>query len=331
MKVFRLILFIIHIGIFILLLGVLMNSFVPPQVFPWFNLLSLGFPILISAYILLTFFWIISWKKRAFVFLLLGLLFFKPAIRWVNFSSKKDEVANLKIVSLNMKGGQFGVDEIQDYINQQNADLVFLQENAYQELKLKNLSGEYKLPVIAFYSKYEIVNRKNLFEGLENKDITAQCEAIDVNIRGKIYRCFNVHLESFGIVKDMVKLNGNKEEDEAKSKNVLKKLLSNFKNHQEQIDIIKKEIDNSPYPVFVVGDFNSVPNSYEYYKASEGLNDAFVEVGRGSGTSFHDFKFPLRIDYVFTSKTIQPINYRVDHNVNISDHFPVISTFKLTD
>lgn len=331
MKVFRLILLILHLGIFILLLGVLMNSLVPPKVFPWFNLLSLGFPILISAYILLTFFWIVSWKKRTFVFLLLGLLFFKPIIRWVNFSSQKEEQADLKIISLNAKGGKLGVDKIQDYINQQNADLVFLQEPSGIDFKLKDLSGENNVPVLAFYSKYEIISRKNLFEGMKNKDITAQCEVIDINIRGKIYRCINVHLESFGIVKDMVKLNGNKDEDEAKTKNVLKKLMFNFKNHQDQVEIIKKEIDNSPYPVFVVGDFNAVPNSYEYYKVSDGLKDAFVEVGRGSGTSFHDFKFPLRIDYVFTSKTIQPVSYKVDRNVQISDHFPVITTFKITN
>lgn len=306
-----------------------MNSLVPPKVFPWFNLLSLGFPILITIYILLTFFWMISWKKRAFVFLLLGLLFFKPVIRWVNFSSEKDQEANLKIVSLNMKGGKFGVDEIQNYIDGQNADVVFLQEPSIPDFKLKNLSGQSNIPVLAFYSKYEIINHKNLFEGLENKDITAQCEVIDINIRGKIYRCINVHLESFGIVKDMVRLNGNKTEDEAKTKNILRKLISNFKNHQDQVDVIKKEIEESPYPVFVVGDFNSVPNSYEYYNVSEGLKDAFVEVGRGSGTSFHDFKFPLRIDYVFTSKSIQPVTYKVDHEVQISDHFPVIATFKV--
>ena len=100
---------------------------------------------------------------------------------------------------------------------------------------------------------------------------------------------------------------------------------------QDQIDSIKKEIENSPYPVFVVGDFNSVPNSYEYYKVSDNLKDAFVEVGRGSGTSFHDFKFPLRIDYIFTSESIQPVSYKVDRDVQISDHFPVIATFKLAD
>lgn len=328
MKVFRLILFIIHLGIFILLLGVLMNSFVPPQVFPWFNLLSLGFPILISAYILLTFFWIVSWKKRAFVFLVLGLLFFKPVIRWVNFSSKKDEEANLKIVSLNTKGGKLGVENIEKYINQQNADLVLLQEDGDLNYQFEGLERQKKVPVVSLYSKFKIIDHKDL---QLYQNFNAFAERIDIEIKGKTYRFINIYLQPFKFEKNMVKLNGNSDEDEAKVKNIIRRLIPTFKDHQEQINIIKKEIDNSPYPVFVVGDFNSVPNSYEYYKASEGLNDAFVEVGRGSGTSFHDFKFPLRIDYVFTSKTIQPISYKVDHNVNISDHFPVISTFKLAD
>lgn len=127
----------------------------------------------------------------------------------------------------------------------------------------------------------------------------------------------------------MVKLNGNSEEDEQKVKNIVKRLIPIFKSHQEQVKIIRENIDHSPYPVIVAGDFNAVPNSYEYYKISEGLKDAFYEVGRGSGTSFHDYKYPLRIDYIFTSESIKPVSYKVDRSVNLSDHFPVVTTFKI--
>lgn len=310
------------------MIGVLLNAYIPPKIFPWFNLLSLGFPILVIGYVLLTFFWIFSWKKRAFVFMFLGLFFLNPVKRWINYSSANKEAANLKIVTFNIKGGKFGQDHIQEYINNQNADLVFIQEN-WQDLQLKNLSGKATVPVISLYTKYKIVSRKNLFTQLQNEDITAQCEQIDIEIRGKIYRLFNVHLSSFGIVKTMVKLNGNGDEDEQKVKNVVKRLIPTFKMHQEQIQILRENIDHSPYPVIVAGDFNAVPNSYEYYHVSEGLKDAFYEVGRGSGTSFHDYKYPLRIDYIFTSEKIKPVSYKVDHSVKLSDHFPVIATFKI--
>jgi len=328
-KIFRLILLLLHLGLLFLLTGVLLNAYIPPKIFPWFNLLSLGFSILIIGYIILTFFWVFSWKKRAFVFMFLGLFFLNPVKRWVNYSSECKETANLKIVTFNIKGGSLGKEEIQEYINDQKADLVFIQENAYNELQLRNLSGKNNLPVLAFYSKYKIVSRKNLFENLFNGDITAQCEQIDLEIRGKTYRLINVHLESFGVVKSMVKLNGNGDEDETKVKNVIKRLIPTFKSHQEQVEIIRESIDNSPYPVIVAGDFNAVPNSYEYYKTSEGLKDTFYEVGRGSGTSFHDYKYPLRIDYIFTSESIKPVSYKVDRTVNLSDHFPVVATFKI--
>lgn len=328
MKIFRLILFILHLGLLFLLTGVLLNAYIPPKIFPWFNLLSLGFPILVIGYVILTFFWIFSWKKRAFVFMFLGLFFLNPVKRWVNYSSESKETANLKILTFNIKGGILGKDKIQDYIDHQKADLVFVQENG-GELKLQNLTGKDSIPVVSLYTHYKIVSRKNLFESLPNRDITVQCEQVDLEIRGKIYRVINVHLESFGVVKSMVKLNGNSNEDEQKVKDLVKRLIPTFKSHQEQVQIIRKSIDASPYPVIVAGDFNAVPNSYEYYKTSEGLKDAFYEVGRGSGTSFHDYKYPLRIDYIFTSESIKPVSYKVDRSVNLSDHFPVIATFKI--
>ena len=106
-------------------------------------------------------------------------------------------------------------------------------------------------------------------------------------------------------------------------------LIPTFRKHQNQISPIKSFIEGSPYPVIVAGDFNAVPNSYEYYKISEGLQDVFLKVGRGSGTSFHDFKFPLKIDHFFASASIEPISYKVDRSVRISDHFPVLAEFRV--
>lgn len=330
MKIFRLIFLILHLGLLLLLTGVLLNAYIPPKIFPWFNLLSLGFPILVVGYILLTFFWIFSWKKRAFVFMFLGLFFLNPVKRWVNYSSESKETANLKVLTFNIKGGKLGKQKVIDYINEQNADLVFIQEYGDEgELQLKNIKGKHTAPIVSLYTNYKILSRKNLFDGLPDTDITSQCEQIDLEIKGKTYRILNVHLQSFGVVKSMVKLNGSSEEDEQKVKNIVKKLIPTFKSHQEQAKIIRESIDHSPYPLIVAGDFNAVPNSYEYYKTSEGLKDAFYEVGRGSGTSFHDYKYPLRIDYIFTSESIKPVSYTVDHSVNLSDHFPVIATFKI--
>jgi endonuclease/exonuclease/phosphatase family metal-dependent hydrolase len=328
-KIFRLILFIAHIGLLLLLIGVLLNAYVPPKVFPWFNLLSLGFPVLIIGYVLLTFFWIFSWKKRAFVFMFLGLFFLNPVKRWVNYSPDRKEIADLKVVTFNIKAGTIGYDKIKKYLDSQNADIIFLQEFGDGNLILNNLEGKKHTNVIKLYTKYKIVNRKNLLDKKDTNFFAAHSEQIDIDIKGKTYRLINAHLESFKFEKQMVKLNGDRDDDQQKLKDIVKRLIPTFKIHQEQVETIRKSIDESPYPVILAGDLNSVPNSYEYYHLGKGLNDAFFETGKGSGTSFHDYKYPLRIDFIFTSPSVQPVTYKVDRSVKLSDHFPVISTFKL--
>ncbi|ASK31166.1 AP endonuclease [Chryseobacterium sp. T16E-39] len=327
MKIVRLIFLIAHLGILFLLLGTLLNAYVPPKVYPWFNLLSLGFPVLIIAYVVLTVFWVFNWKKRAIVFIALGFLFVNPVKRWVNYSSENREASDLKIISLNAKGGVLGIKNIEDYINAQNPDIVLMQEHV-RDYNFEGLGKGKGDPIISIFSKYKIIDQKELIES-NSETNNAYANQTDIEIKGNTYRFINVYLQPFKFEKNMVKLKGNSDEDEQKVKDIVKRLIPTFKMHQEQVAAVRKGIDESPYPVILVGDFNSVPNSYEYYHLGKGLKDAFVESGRGSATSFHDYKFPIRIDYVFTSQSIQPLSYKVDRSVRISDHYPVIATFKL--
>lgn len=326
MKIVRLILFVFHIAIFLLLTGMLLNAYISPKVFPWFNLLSLAFPGLIFGYVILTIFWIISWKKRALVFFFLGLLFFNPVLRWVNYSSVKKEVPDLKVMSFNTRSGGTSKEMTKEYLKNSGADVILLQEDDGQEYGSLGYETA-SFGNIIILSKYKIIDKQSIM--LNDEHIDDPALQVDVEIKRKKYRLISAHLQSFKFEKNMVKLNGNHEEDEAKVKNIIKRLMPTFKMHQEQVNIIKKAILASPYPVILTGDFNSVPNSYEYYHLSEGLEDAFVEAGQGSGTSFHDYKFPIRIDYIFTSKSIKALSYQVDRSVKVSDHFPVIATFKL--
>jgi len=329
LKVFRLILLLVHVGIFFLLVGVLLNAYIPPKVFPWFNLLSLGFPILITGYVLITLFWIFSWKKRAFVFLFLGLLFFNSTMRWINYSPETNEVPDLKIISFNANNGAFGEYNIESFINNQKADVVLLQEvGNYKKYNFNGLQRAPKSPIISLFTKHKIINQIELINS-DYEYNNAYATQTDIEIKGKIYRFINVYLQPFKFQKSMVKMDGNNEKDEEKLKNIIKRLIPTFKKHQDQIVPVKKAVENSPYPVILTGDFNSVPNSYEYYHLVEGLQDVFLKVGSGSATSFHDYKFPIRIDYIFTSESIKPVSYKVDRSVKISDHYPVISTFKL--
>ncbi len=302
-----------------------MNAYIPPSVFGMVNLLSLGFPLLIIADILLLLFWIFTWKKRAVVFLVLSLFFIIPTRRWINFTSAKKETSNLKLISLNGKFGKLGDEAIYNYLNEQNADVVFFQEfNSNRKPVGFEYSGK-NYAYIKTFSKYPISET-----GLIKTDVSNGLSIYaDIKINSKIIRFVNVYMEPFFLDKKMVRPSKDMDVNEEKAKKVLHMLIPTFKKHQTQIDQIKDFVDASPYPVIIAGDFNAVPNSYEYYKISEGLQDVFLKTGKGSGTSFHDFKFPLKIDHVFTSESITPISYKVDRSVRISDHFPVITQFHI--
>jgi endonuclease/exonuclease/phosphatase (EEP) superfamily protein YafD len=323
MGIIRLLLTIFHIIIIVLLFGTIMNAYIPPSVFGMLNLLSLGFPLLIITDIVLLIFWIFSWKKRAAVFLILSLFFIIPTRRWINYTQTRKEKPNLKLISLNGKFGHLGDDGIYNYLNKQNADVVFFQEYDNK----KPLEGfqyfENSRPIVKIQSKFPILE-----SGEVKTDVsTGMCLYADIKINGKIIRFVNVYMEPFFLDKSMVKPTKDMDVNEKKAKKVLHMLIPTFKKHQTQIDQIKDFINQSSYPVIVGGDFNAVPNSYEYYKVSEDLDDGFLKVGKGSGTSFHDFKFPIKIDHIFASKSIVPISYKVDRSVKISDHFPVIAEF----
>lgn len=329
MKVFRLIIFILHLGVLFLLLCMLLNAYVPPKIFPWFNLLSLGFPILMVIYVVFTIFWLFSWKKRTFAFMLAGLIFMNPVQRWVNFSTAKKQTADLKLISFNVKGGSLGASDISEYLNNANADVVMLQESG-KKISVKGMEVVAENGILKVFSKHKIIDSKELIKS-DYETNNAYASQADIEIRGKVYRFINVYLEPFKFEKGMIKMDGVQEEDEQKLKNIVKRLIPVFKKHQDQVASIKEGIKNSPYPVILMGDLNSVPNSYEYYQLSDGLQDAFVKAGKGSGTSFHDYKFPIRIDYIFTSKEIQPVTYKVDRTIKRSDHYPVIGTFSLNN
>jgi endonuclease/exonuclease/phosphatase family metal-dependent hydrolase len=318
------ILLFIHIAIIVLLLCTLANAWVPPNILSSLNLLSLGFPYLVILHIILTLVWIIKRNKIAVVFLLSTFIFYNPIRRWVNFSPKTENyksIRDIKILTFNVKYGEFGWDKVKKYIRDQNADIILIQEKDTNTALRKDMI---KYPVVILKTKHKIVRQAEL---IEDKSRGNSFYA-DIDINGKIVRIVNVYLEPFRLNKSMFSFSGL-----GKGTSNIHQLFSHmtptFKAHEEQIKKIRKAIDFSPYPVILAGDFNSVPNSYEYYNLGKNLDDAFLTVGNGVSTSFHDYKVPLRLDYIFTSKDIRPISFKIDQSVKLSDHYPVIAEFLL--
>ncbi len=324
MFIVRTVLSVIHLGVVFLLLGTRLNEYFSPKWFAGINLLSLAFPFLLFFHFLLTIYWLVSFRKRGFIFLLIGIFLMPMIQRWVNYSSLEKENPNLKVISFNIKGTSER-DEKTEFLNGQEVDILMLQECGFElsdKMKLSNFKHQAHSEVVSIYSKFPI-HRKNKIPLSDN----GYAIFADIKIKGEIFRFVNVYLESFKLEKDMVKPSMSTEINEIKAKSLISRLLPVFKVHQEQIEEIRKYINSSPYPVILAGDFNAVPNSYEYHHLGKNLNDIFFEVGVGSATSFHDYKFPLRIDYIFASSEIKALNYKVNREVNISDHYPILADF----
>jgi hypothetical protein len=163
--IFRSIFTVAHVVIVLLLGATMLNAYIPPKVFPFLNLLSLAFPFLMIANLLLCVFWIFSWRKRAFVFLLISTLFLTPVRRWINYSEPKSEKADFKVLSFNNKVNEFGKEHVENYINSFDADFVFLQEAGYSNLGnpiLEQMKYSFHHPIISFYSKYEIIEKGSI-------------------------------------------------------------------------------------------------------------------------------------------------------------------------
>jgi endonuclease/exonuclease/phosphatase family metal-dependent hydrolase len=98
----------------------------------------------------------------------------------------------------------------------------------------------------------------------------------------------------------------------------------------DQIQIVKEQIKNSPYPIIICGDLNEIPISYVYNQLTESLNDAFLEKGNGLGVT-HSSNYPfMRIDYVFTSNDLVVKGFNLIEK-ELSDHYPIVAEISFKD
>jgi len=306
---------------------------IAPSTFPYFGIIPIIYPLLVLANILLII--ILFWRRVsfAFLFLVLSIGLYKPLSKTYQYFGKEPDIeSNFKIITLN--GHYLKKDGFTEFFSRENPDVVLLQEVYWKNKKFKILRKtafkDYyheKNSIVQVLSKYPIVEFQKIFSG-ENG--TSACAAYaDIDTGKDTIRIINVYLEPMSIDKKLVEGSLDTETTEENSKKIKNNLIRGFLEHEKQIKKIIPYIVNSKHPVMLAGDMNSVPNSYEYQQILYRLNDAYYTVGKSSGTSFHEFKYPLRLDYIFYSDEIQPVKYEVLRNMKISDHYPVAGYFKL--
>ncbi len=330
------------------------------------TLTSFYFLLVLAAFI---FFWLLIKPRRALISAAALLLAYIPIKNIIpyrlshSFSNTKKENA-LRIMTWNV--AQFNIMEDKNHpdikrqmfelINGYQPDIACFQEMVaedstvknhghmdvfLQKLNFKNYFYSYNSKEdfwgyahfgIIIFSKYPIINKQTV--GFYPNDYNSIFQYVDIVKGEDTIRVFNIHLQSLRFSKSNLKyIDKPTVEDEnaaiKESKNIIAKFKKGFLKRQVQADRIRAEIDKSPYPVIVTGDFNDVPNSYAYYTIGKGLNNAFVEKGSGLGRTFSGISPVLRIDNIFVDKKMDVLQFNLVKK-KLSDHFPIMADVEMT-
>jgi endonuclease/exonuclease/phosphatase family metal-dependent hydrolase len=157
----------------------------------------------------------------------------------------------------------------------------------------------------------------------------------DILLGKDTVRFMNVHLQSMHFVSgdyNFIENIDRQDVDNVKraGMNILRKMRVANWLRALQVHVIKEEIEKSPHPVVLSGDFNDVPNSYAYQTVSKNLKDAFIDKGWGFGRSFRFLSPTLRIDHIFYNPLLSLEHLRV-HHISKSDHYPLTADFNVQE
>jgi len=265
---------------------------------------------------------------------------------------------NISVFDLFYKHQSFGyIDSLVTFIRTINPDVICFQEyynDKLAEIQLNDyLKKTLQMPYmkdyiykerfdkhefgIATFSKYPIIKNETLLNVNYSDDKQTSNFAIysDIVVGSDTVRIYNVHLESnrlssedifFSSTEDITDIQV--EDIPSKSRIVLSKLRSSVILRSRQVIPIKEDINNSPYPVIVAGDFNDVPASWTYRYLSKGLKDSFRRAGRGSAKTYNSIIPFMKIDYILHGPEIQTVFFDIP-KVEFSDHYPIFSVFIL--
>jgi len=365
-RVFKILFVVLNIIAVLCILMAYGAAFVNPGKNWFFAFFGLAYPIVLLVNLFFVFLWLILWKKYIFLSLCALLIGYNHlnSILPLRFPSKEKKTSeSIKIISYNVHslyGKKIDAiipetrSKVTEFLSNQHADIICIQEfNAMGEdftktlLKFthsinltnfffKNYQDFYnkkKINAIATFSKYPIV-RNGTFR-LPKRSYFATFVDILFN-PGDTVRVYNLHLESYRFGDEdytfyshLTDPGSESTQLTSGSRKMFWKLRKAFIFRARQVDILKQDIANCPYPVIVCGDFNDSPFSYTYSQLRTNLADAYNTAGNGFFGSTYAGKLPsFRIDYIFYSSYFKASDYH-KFEIDLSDHYPIVTTLSI--
>ena len=349
------------------LLGSYSYLFSPKHFWPigLLNLTAFYFLLVLVGFLI---FWLFVKPRRAFISIAAMLLAYKPISNILPFrfahSFAKDKQADaIRVMTWNV--AQFNVlndkkhpevkNNMLDIINEYQPDIACFQEMVAEDSSIKkhgHMDGFLKTLNypdyfysynskddfwgyahfgIIIFSRYPIINKKTV--SFYPNDYNSIFQYIDIVKGEDTIRVFNIHLQSLRFSRTNLKYIDEPTIEEEKtlkeSKSILSKFKRGFLKREVQADRIKAELDKSPYPVILTGDFNDLPNSYAYHTIGGDMKNAFVEKGAGLGRTFSGISPVLRIDNIFADNRFE-VNQYLRINKKLSDHFPIFADLQMS-
>lgn len=356
-----------HIGIAALFLLSCANAFLHPEKWWFFALLGLAFPYLLILVIVFLLLWTLFRSRWAFLSLaalLLGftniraLIAFHPG----EFSTVKKE-HTIRVLTWNVrwfdeqkritKGAYPSRKQMLAFIKEQDPDILCFQEyfetnkvnySNFKDIQKMNYPYCYKVidygrkggPLevgVAIFSRFPIVDSMRIrYPGPVQLRAAESLISCDIKAGEQTIRVFNTHLQSVLFQKqDYERLRMIRTADDSildASKSIVKKLKQGYTSRGAQVDIVREQLDKSPYPVIICGDFNDVPNSYTYFHIRGNRQDAFIAASNGIGRTYADIAPTLRIDYIMPDERFEVIQCK-RFVLPYSDHYPVLADLHL--
>jgi endonuclease/exonuclease/phosphatase family metal-dependent hydrolase len=320
---------------------------------------GMAYPVFLFFNVCFLVFWILLWKKY-FILSLVTIIIGYSQVQSLfpfRFSSDKNMPPGaIKVMTFNVHSlyGKTNHDydphtpsKVMDFIGSETPDILCIQEfytagqdeqkvleHVTSKIKLEHyyyhnyfdFTDKKKINALAIFTRYPIVRTGSV----KYMDRNTMAVFTDICVNADTFRVFNLHLESirfgdedYSFYSHLTVPATEKVTITKGSMKIIGKLKKAFTLRAEQVDIMKKQIGKSPYPVIVCGDFNDTPFSYTYHILSDELNDAYKTAGQGIFGNTYAGKFPsYRIDYVLFDDHFSAFNY-TRYNSDLSDHFPV--------
>lgn len=335
------------------------SIYINPERFWGIAFFGLAYPFFFLLNFLFLLFWMFSYRRAMWISLLVLAAGWKFHLDVIHFnfkdSSMVKEDSSLKIMTYNVhefrrfdenKDNKVTKRKMLQVILAEKPAIICFQEyyskkkgefditdTLFKQLKFRDYYFEKVKETdfgsfgIALFSRWPIINKK--FIQLTEYKSDNSALVCDI-VRGKdTIRVINVHFQSINFQPEdyqyLEMLKKEMDADKNSSRRIGGRLKKAFIKRSRQALLIEKEIEKSPYPLIVCGDFNDTPISFTFHTVSKHLKNTFREKGSGFGITYGGAFPNFQIDYILCDKKMEVADYHMVKK-KLSDHYPVVST-----